>query len=279
MALNAIFLVLCAAFLHALWNAAVKGAPDKVVMLGLVSAGHAIPAAFLLPFFGLPVAQAFPFVVASTLIHWLYYWFLGSSYKYVDFSIAYPIARGISPVLVALGAMIWAHEYLALWTWLGILCISIGIGILIFTQPFNRAGVIGFAFAIATGLMIAAYSIVDGIGIRNSENPIGYILCLFVAEILVTLFVVSTRWQRVVALPQRYIWIGLAGGIISGLAYGLVLYVKFTSPLGVVSALRECSVIFAAMIGVYWFGEGAKFHRLVASVVVASGILVLILVG
>ena len=277
MTVHAILIVLFAAFLHALWNAVVKGAPDKAIMLGLISIGHAIPALAVLPLTGFPVVAAIPFIIGSTVIHWGYYWFLNTAYRYGDLSVVYPISRGITPILVALGAVFLAGEFLPPGAWIGIVCISVGIGCLSFGGLGRGTTWVGIAAAIGTGLMIASYSLVDGIGVRLSENTLGYIAVLFVAEIFVAGFIFSTRWERLVALPRRYVWSGLAGGIISGLAYGLVLYVKSFAPLGVVSALRESSVIFASMIGVMWFGEGPKSNRLIAASIVAVGIVVLAL--
>ncbi|WP_298855906.1 EamA family transporter [uncultured Ruegeria sp.] len=275
MTIGALFIVLTAAFLHALWNAVVKGAPDKAIVLGLISLGHAIPAMFVIPFTGLPVWAAFPFIVGSTLIHWGYYWFLNTAYKHGDLSVVYPISRGMTPVLVALGAILFAGEVLPSVAWIGIICISLGIGCLSLAGLGRHTNWIAVAAALGTGLMIASYSLVDGIGIRLSENTLGYIATLFVAEIFVAGFIFTTRWQRVVTLPRRYVWAGLAGGVISGVAYGLVLYAKTIAPLGVVSALRESSVIFASIIGVMWFGEGPKSNRLLAASIVVIGIVAL----
>ncbi|SMO74032.1 DMT family transporter [Ruegeria faecimaris] len=277
MTVHAILIVLFAAFLHALWNAVVKGAPDKAIMLGLISIGHAIPALAVLPFTGFPVMAAIPYIIGSTLIHWGYYWFLNTAYRYGDLSVVYPISRGITPILVALGAVFLAGEFLPPGAWIGIVCISAGIGCLSFGGLGKGTNWVGIAAAFGTGLMIASYSLVDGIGVRLSGNTLGYITVLFVAEIFVAGFIFSTRWERLIALPKRYVWSGLAGGIISGLAYGLVLYVKSFAPLGVVSALRESSVIFASIIGVMWFGEGPKSNRLLAAIIVAVGIVVLAL--
>lgn len=275
MTIHAVLIVLTAAFLHALWNALVKGAPDKAIILGLVSFGHAIPAMFVLPFLGLPVWSAFPFIIASTLIHWAYYWFLNTAYTHGDLSVVYPISRGMTPFLVAIGALFLAGEFLPAVAWIGIICISVGIGCLSLAGLGKQTNWIAIAAAFGTGLMITSYSLVDGIGIRMSENTLGYIAVLFVAEIFVAGFIFSTRWQRLVELPRRYVWAGLAGGVISGLAYGLVLYAKTIAPLGVVSALRESSVIFASAIGIFWFGEGPRWNRLLAASIVAAGVVLL----
>lgn len=267
-------IVLLAAVLHALWNALVKTSHDRAITLGLVAAGHCIPALALMPFVPVPVAAAFPFIIASTVIHWGYYYFLNVSYRFGDLSLIYPIARGTAPVMVALGAMIWADEILSLWAWIGILTVSAGIMILAAIKYADKRGV---GAALATSGIIAAYSVVDGIGIRVSGTPIGYVVWLFAAEIFVAVFVIATRFDRARAISTKALVLGLTGGVISGLAYALALFAKTLAPIGIVSAVRETSVIFAALIGVYWLGEGPARRRLVAASVVALGVMILAL--
>ena len=268
-----IAIVLAAALLHAVWNAMVKGAVDRTVMLGLISLGHVIPGLVLVALAPAPALAALPYVIASTMIHWAYYFFLNAGYRTGDLSLVYPVARGLAPVMIALGAVIWADEYLPFLAWTGILTVSAGILMLVFRPQGAQGGALGAA--LATSAMIAAYSIVDGIGIRVSGSPLGYIGWLFVAEISVVAFVIALRRRAVGTMGQRALMLGFAGGVLSGLAYGLVLYAKTLAPLGIVSALRETSVIFAALIGVIWMGEGPVTRRLIAAAVVAFGIIVL----
>jgi len=268
-------IVLAAAFLHALWNAIVKGSGDRALMLGLIALGHAVPGAVIMGQVGLPNAASMPYVIASTVIHWGYYRLLYVAYRSADLSVVYPIARGVAPVLIALGAWAWIGEALAPLTWLGILTVSAGImvlssGVWRKTVPAN-----GVLAALATGGVIASYSLVDGVGVRLSGDTLAYIGGLFVAELCVPLFLFPTRLTRLRALPFRVVLTGFVGGVISGTAYGLVLYAKTLAPLGVVSALRETSVIFAALIGVWWFAEGPKPIRLIAAFVVGCGILLI----
>jgi drug/metabolite transporter (DMT)-like permease len=265
-------IVLTAALLHALWNALVKASGDRAVTLGLVALGHCLPALFLLPFVPVPSMAAFPYIIASTVIHWGYYYYLNTSYRFGDLSLIYPIARGCAPVMVALGAMIWADERLSLIAWIGILTVSAGIMILATVRHADKRGIIA---ALVTSAFIAAYSIVDGIGIRASGTPIGYVVWLFAAEICVAGYVLSTRFGRAKAMAARKCVMGLTGGVISGLAYGLALFAKTMAPIGMVSAVRETSVIFAALIGVIWMGEGPPQRRLIAAGVVAIGVMIL----
>lgn len=275
MSVETFLIVLFAAFLHALWNAIVKGAGDRALVLGLVAFGHVVPGVFLAIYYGGPDPAAFPYVVATTVIHWGYYVLLNIAYRTGDLSVVYPIARGLAPILIAVGALIWADEHLPLMAWIGIVAVSLGILLLArqaFSSEIARTGLVA---AIGVAVVIASYSIVDGIGVRVSNNPGGYIGWIFTAEIFVVLFVFGTRWHRFRAMSTKAIWVGLAGGLVSAAAYGLVLLAKTTAPLGIVSALRETSVIFAALIGVLWFAEGPRRDRMIAAVVVAAGIAVI----
>lgn len=273
MSFGLVAIVLFAAVLHATWNALVKGSGDRAVTLAHISLGHVIPGVALVAISPIIAPEAWPFIIASTVIHWGYYYFLNVSYRLGDLSLIYPIARGFAPVLIALGAQVWADETLSLQAWIGIFIVSSGIILL----AFNRAKAAGLpiASAVVTSLLIATYSIVDGIGIRVSGNPLGYIGWLFVAELCVVLFVCARFPKRLLEFGGRATTIAISGGILSGLAYGLVLYVKTLAPLGIVSALRETSVIFAALLGIVLMGERPILRRLIAASVVAFGIVIL----
>ena len=164
----------------------VKGATDRALSIGLVSLGHFVPA---LPFFLIlpaPDMAALPYIIASTVIHWGYYFFLIAAYKHSDLSLAYPIARGAAPVLIALGATIWPGEILSPMAWGGIIGVSCGVTILVVSRATGALKKALFP-AFITALMVAAYSIVDGIGVRVSGALLSYITWLFTAEICVTL--------------------------------------------------------------------------------------------
>ncbi len=272
MSATTVLIVLFAAFLHASWNAIVKGAGDRTIILGMIAMGHVVPGVALIYYFPTPLAAAAPYIIASTVIHWGYYYLLNVAYRHGDLSLIYPITRGLSPVLIALGAQFWVGESLPWLAWAGVFTVSAGVLVLtrgIVSGNLHRGGVIA---AIATAFVVASYSLVDGIGVRVSGSPLGYIGWLFTAEITVLIFIFGTRFDRVRKIRKRTLTLGFTGGVISGAAYGLVLYANTLAPLGVVSALRETSVIFAAIIGVMWFGEGPKRRRLLAGVIVAIGI-------
>ena len=131
--------------------------------------------------------------------------------------------------------------------------------------------------ALGIGGTVVIYTLVDGIGVRQSGTALGYISWLFLSKILIVLYLFPTRLDRLRAENPKALVIGFLGGVVSGTAYALVLYAKTLAPLGVVSALRETSVIFAAMIGVMWFGEGPRAQRLIAAVVVGAGVMLIAL--
>ena len=269
----ALALVLAAAFLHAVWNAIVKMADDRAVGLAMVSAVHVATGLVMVLAFDLPAAQSWPYLIASTLIHYFYYAFLFYSYRLGDLSQVYPIARGVAPVLVALGAFAFAGEALSVWMWLGILVVSFGIAILSLAgwTTTSRAPVLT---ALGTGLIIAMYSVVDGIGVRLAGNPFSYIGWLFLGELPVSLFVIYRR-VKLTRLSGRLLAIGIFGGLCSVLAYGLVLFAKTIAPLGAVSAVREASVIVAALIGTLLLGERHWRQRVGAAVIVGIGIIII----
>jgi len=272
---SAISIVLVAALLHAMWNAFVKTATDRMAVLGLISLGHVAIGIVLALQSPLPAFDSWFFIVASTVIHFAYYFLLYHSYRLGDLSHVYPIARGMAPVLVALGAQTFAGESLPPMAWAGILLASFGIFLLAGDVFRGKTPPIVVLTALATGSMIAAYSLVDGMGVRVAGTSLGYIGWLFIFEIFTAGFIFIRVGRGMFHLSRQTLILGLIGGLVSATAYGLVIYVKATAPLGLVSTLRETSVVFAALIGMIWLGERPWKLRLSASLVVAIGVVIM----
>lgn len=271
----ALVLVLSAAFLHAGWNAQIKGASERMIVLGLISLVNVAVGIILICSVPMPSVSSWPYIVASTIIHFFYYGFLLWSYRLGDLSQMYPIARGAAPILVGLGAYVFAGEQLPLEAWAGILIVSFGITILATGFDRSREGMTALMAALLTGLMIASYSVVDGIGVRTAQGALGYIGWLFVFEAYVTIFIFHRERAKLKTLPASIYLTGLVGGVLSAGAYGLVIYAKTLAPLGSVSAVRESSVIISALIGVVLLGERPWKLRVFAASVVVCGIVVL----
>jgi drug/metabolite transporter (DMT)-like permease len=275
--LFALSLVLTAALLHAIWNALIKGASDRLLALGLIAAGHVTVGVVLIVLFAPPAPAAWPFIALSTVIHFFYYAFLLNSYRLGDLSHVYPISRGIAPVLISFGALIFAGENLPPAAWGAVFIVSFGIIILAWGGGRGSTGTKAVGAALLTGAMIASYSVVDGMGVRVSQSPLGYIGWLFFFEIYVAGYILWRQRARLAALPARTWVIGLSGGFLSAAAYGLVIFAKNIAPFGAVSAVRETSVIVAALIGIILFKERPWGRRLIAAAIVAAGIVLLVL--
>lgn len=271
----AVTIVLAAAFLHAGWNALVKAASDRAVVLAVVSSTHAVLGAALVVFAGPPAPASWICIFLSTIIHYGYYIVLFQSYRLGDLSQVYPISRGLAPALVAVSSLLLIGENLSPEGWFGLAAISAGIGYLAIQR--GAAGADPRAVAVATinGLLIATYSVVDGIGVRLSGDPFGYMGWLFLLELPVSLCIFARKWRGSAAVENRTLALGLIGGIGAVTAYGLVIYAKTIAPLGAVSAVRESSVIIAALIGLFLFGERPWLGRMVSAAIVAVGVIVL----
>ena len=277
MTVSVFSLVLLAAALHAIWNAVIKGTGDKTIAIGLVALGDMVLGLIGAAVLPLPDIKVIPFIIASTLIHWGYYYGLTTAYKFGDLSLIYPIARGISPVIVTFFAFFWIDERLSWVEMSGVLLISSGILFLGLRSLSNEKSITALVFALTTGMLIAAYSVTDGFGVRLTENPLSYIVWLFIAEGFVVFYIFGRFRLRLLKSSLSEILLGFFAGVVSTVAYGLALYAKSLAPLGIVTALRETSVIIATLIGVLWFKEKPIGYRLGAASIVFCGIIFLAL--
>lgn len=271
---QAVALVLLAALLHATWNAVVKASGDRLVTLGLVNAVRFAVCAVAVFFLPLPHPASWPFLVLSALLHVGYYLFLLRAYGSGDLSHVYPLARGVSPLLVAIAALLVAGERLGGAALLGVIVVSAGIASLAFTgrgdpDRSRRA----LYYALGTAVFIAAYTVTDGMGVRRAEAVAAYVAWLAVLDGFPVLCLAAWRRRgQFLALAGETLWTSGAGGLLQLLAYGLVLWAMSFSPMAGVSALRETSVIFAALIGAYLLKEPFGARRIGAAVLVAAGV-------
>ncbi len=274
-------LVLLAAVLHASWNALVKAGEDKLVMQTLVISVHGYLAMPLLFFLPLPDPASWPYLGLSAVIHFGYYAGVIGAYRHGDLSQVYPIARGSAPALVALGAWILAGEALSAAELLGVFTVSLGIVSLTGLPRQLRGQGDGreakaIGFALLTGATIASYTLADGLGVRESGHALSYILWLFALEAVpLTAFTLWRRRGRVVAAFKPHLKAGVIGSLLSGLAYGIVIWAMSVAPMAHVVALRETSVLIAAIIGTRLLREPFGRKRIAAAAVVAAGAILL----
>jgi drug/metabolite transporter (DMT)-like permease len=272
-------LVLLAGVLHAIWNAMASAISDKTVAFALIGAAQAGFAVIALPIVGLPDSGAVAFAAASAVIHIAYTGALLQSYRLGDFGRAYPLARGTAPLLVGLGAWFIAGEHLSALQIAGTCTIAAALtGIVFAGGRLTRADLPATAAALLTGVTIASYTVIDGLGVRHAHNPAGYLslLFLFQAPAILAIALYSLR-HRLDRRLLRDVPAGLGAGVISVLAYGIVVWAQTRGPLALVSALRETSVISAALIATLLFKEPFARRRLLPSVAVALGIVLIAL--
>jgi drug/metabolite transporter (DMT)-like permease len=267
--------VLGAAVLHATWNAMAHGAPDRVAGLALfeVAAGAIGLVAVLV--MGLPPADTWGYIIASALLHVAYLGGLLASYQLGQFSQMYPLARGTSPWVVAVVSIVVLHQALAVLELTGVLLVSAGLIALVFIGRPGRRQAPALLAAFGTGLMIAAYTVVDGLAVH--KMPVAtYMGWVFMLQgLAVPLAVVWWRGPRVFQLPRSAVLSGLAGGVVSMAAYGLVLWAQTRGTLAAIAALRETSIIFGAILGAVFFGERFGPRRAIAAAVVVAGIILI----
>ena len=268
-----VLLVLLAAVLHACWNALVKIGGDRLMstaMIALLSGAVILP---FLPFVTPPASPSWPFIFGSVVIHFGYYYGLSRMYETGDFSLVYPLARGLSPLLVAILAALIGGEVLSGIQLLGVSLVSPGIASLMFGRGWPRGDHrTSILFAGFTCLTIAAYSLCDGFGVRRTQSSLGYIVWLFaIHSIPFVIFAWTRRKQLLVGYIRKHWRPWLARAAMSALAYGIVIWALGQSAMAGVVSLRETSVIFAAAIGALFMGESFGRWRVAAAVMVAVG--------
>ncbi len=266
--------VLGAGLLHAGWNALLKSAPggDPLLDTATVVAGSGVWAFVAIPAVGVPDAASWIFLLASVVIHWAYYITLAHAYRTGDLSFAYPLMRGTAPLIATLLSILILREFPSPQVALGIVLICAGIVGIAFVgrNPHPRAAVL---FALANAAIIALYTLVDGAGARASGRAASYAVWLTFLEAVP--FLCWIRWRRgpqAIAYVARSWRRGLLGGAASLGAYAIVLWAMTRAPIAAVAALRETSVLFAALIGALWLKEGFGWPRLAGAASVVAGV-------
>ncbi|MCP1411808.1 EamA family transporter [Paenarthrobacter sp. A20] len=269
--------VLLAAVLHSVWNALAKAIPDRLASSTMIALAYLVSGIAGAAIFGVPLQQSWPFVLASAALQTCYLILLTTSYRHGDFSKVYPLARGLAVLLVTAVATTFLAEHLSLWQLAGVAVVAGSLLGLAVTGHGKEATTHrkGTLFAVLTGAAIAAYTLVDGVGVRQSGDPMAYISWLFLLQGLLIPVVCWRMASDRRSFPRRvarYWKPGFIGGLVSMLAYGIVVWAQSLAPLALVSALRETSVLLAGVIGAVFFNERFSRLRLGLTVVAVAGI-------
>lgn len=270
--------VLLAAVAHAGWNFLAKRMGDQVVAFWLINTTSVVCGAGMWAIAGSPRPSAWPYLGASVLLHVAYNVTLLQSYRFGDLSRVYPLARGLAPLLVTGGAALVAGENLGTLQLVGIAIVAGGLVSLVWIGGTPRVGgTRSIVLASATGVLIAAYSLCDGLGVRHAHDTVGYAGVLFLLESCLVVIGITAWRRRVVPGRVSREWaMGVCGGILSVATYVAVLWAQTRLALGVVSALRETSVVAAALLGAVFLHEGSARRRVVAALTVCAGVALLV---
>lgn len=273
----AVFLaVLFAAALHAGWNAVVKIGLDRFLSVTLISLAAAVVSALLLPFVPVPIADAWPWLLVSCLLHTGYKLFLIEAYQAGDLGQVYPIARGAAPLIVSVVMTVGFSEHLSPPATAGVALLVAGVWLMSAMGGRERAKLElrAVLYALATSVFIASYTLADGLGARINGDAHGYAVWLFFLDGLLMLAILTAkRGVRSVTALLAHWRSGLAGGAMSFGSYWIAIWAMTSAPIALVAALRESSVLFAAAISILLLREPMSRWRAAAAVIIVIGII------
>lgn len=275
MSLEITVVVLFAAALHAGWNTLIKISGDRIAVMVVVTLAGSLFSLPFLTFVDAPDRGSWPLLALTIILHTGYHFFLPTAYDHGDLGQVYPMARGSAPILVTVGALVFAGEALEPLAVAGVICLAVGV----MTLTFDTAtGIVkkpkAVAFALATGACIACYTVVDGLGARLAGSALGFAVWLTIGDGLLT-FLLALMWKgsAIWRVARSNLVIGFAGGAMQVGAYWIIVWALALAPMGMVSALRETSVLFAALISTFLLKEGFGVWRFVSAGLVSFGLI------
>jgi drug/metabolite transporter (DMT)-like permease len=272
----ALSLILLSAVVHAIVNILTKKADDKYAMrllIGVFSAILVTPALFFVP---LPRGHAVWLLVATAFVHALYELLLVKSYESADFSAVYPVARGTGPLFTAIGAMLFLHEHPPALQLIGIVMICTGVTAIGMSHRATAGAMRGIGYALATGVTIGCYTLIDASGVRAVVNPFSYVLWFFVAHGFCVMVTAPGIRGRAVVIEARKQWrMGIVLAALSITTYGSAMLAYRFGATAQLAALRETSVLFGTALAMSFLGEHMTPRRWIAATVIAGGAILL----
>jgi len=268
--------VLFGALLHASWNALVKSSTDKSLDTALI---HLLGSLFALPLLltvGLPKPEAWPYILSSMTIHIAYYIALTGAYRHGDLGLTYPLMRGTAPMLVALSSALLLGETLVPLAWVGVVGICCGVLVLgLSRHAMDSPRAVGFA--LFNAVVIAIYTVVDALGARASGNTLQYVAALFALDGWPFALLIFFRRGPAVVLPYaKRRWPIAAGAAFASFgSYSIALWAMTRAPVATVAALRETSVLFAALLGTFLLREVFTLRRALGTATIVAGVMAL----
>ena len=269
LSVNFIFiLILVSALCHAVWSAIIKSSKNPLSLMGITSVLEVtifLPLTFTVPF---PTLEVWYFLIATVIIHVFYRLNVIYSYRYGDLSYIYPISRGSSCLFVAIISILFLSSDISVAGFVGILIVCIGLFLISYSKnlSFNFRG---FALAISTAILITAYTLVDGVGVRLSENGFSYIYWLFTLN-GIPLLIIGLISKDGLRKRETYTFrSGIAAGVFATSSYAIVVWSMQFIEIAYVSSIREISIVFAAIIGMLFLFEKNAKSRIIPSILIA----------
>ena len=276
MEFHVLLAVLFAALMHASWNAVIRGGGDRFQGMLLLTVTQALMGVLMALFVPLPTGAVWLWVLGSGALHTAYKLFLAAAYQHGDLSRVYPIARGAAPMMVVVVGFFLLPDTVAFKEYLGIGLI--GVGVMMMAQGVFKDGETRSLIPLALGsaACTAGYSIVDGMGARFAGDATMFTAWLFIFDgVFFAAFTNLTRGPRVFVASRRTWSIGALAGGLSLLTYWIAVWAMTVAPIALVTAVRETSVLFAVLIGVFIMKEKASIAKLMAAIVILFGIVVI----
>ena len=270
----AIAAALVSALIHASWNAALKGGRDRLADLFLIALGSGVFGAAIIVASGAPAREAWPYLALSCVVHAAYWTCLARGYAAGDMSHVYTLARGLAPLLVTVGGLSLAHEALTQAEMAGVALISLGV-LSVGVSP--RAPLGATLWALATALTIAAYSLTDALGARANGDALNYVgwMSLGTAVPLASFALARRGLHGLIAATRGDLARGIGVGALSSAGFGIVIWAQTFAPIAQVTALRETSVVFGALIAWLFLKERLGARRWIGACIVAAGALLI----
>ena len=273
------FIVLLSAALNAGWNSAIKVGGERITAMAITTLLGSGLSLLALPWVDMPAAASWPLLALSIVVHTAYHFALPVAYNHGDMGQVYPIARGSAPLMVMLGAALFAGEWPGAGAMWGVTCLCAGVLSLALIRSKGSTGARAtqrkaVGYALLTGTLIAAYTVVDALGARQAGSAIGFAVVLTLGDGIATALIVLL-WKG-----PRTFWVdramllrcGAAGSMQMG-AYWIAVWALARAPMGAVSALRETSVLLVALISTWLLKEPMGWSRMVSAALVCAGLL------
>ncbi|HPR74239.1 MAG TPA: EamA family transporter [Bacteroidales bacterium] len=275
MSFEIIAMVILAAVLHAGWNTLIKIQGNRLVTMAVFTLAGSMVSLLVVPWIAFPDRASWPLLGLTILLHTGYHIFLPIAYDHGDLGQVYPIARGSAPLLVAVGALVVAGETLAPFSLVGVLCLASGVMALVFEKErefwTNSKAVF---YALLTGGFIACYTVADGLGARKAGSVLGFAMWLTIGDGLLTFLIVFCwKGRKMLSMVRDNFLIGILGGAMQAGTYWIIVWALALAPMAMVSALRETSVLIAAVISTFILKEGFGTWRFISAGLVTLGLI------